>query len=42
MFFRVGKELSCKVGERVSLSINRRRLHLFDQASGVNLKAQNA
>ncbi|WP_407945679.1 ABC transporter ATP-binding protein [Paraburkholderia elongata] len=42
MFFRVGKERSCKVGERVSLSINRRRLHLFDQASGVNLKAQNA
>lgn len=22
--------------------INRRRLHLFDQTSGVNLKAQNA
>jgi multiple sugar transport system ATP-binding protein len=42
MFFRVGKERSCKVGERVTLSINRRRLHLFDQASGVNLKVQNA
>jgi hypothetical protein len=42
MFFRVGKERSCKVGERVTLSINRRRLHLFDQASGANLKAQNA
>jgi multiple sugar transport system ATP-binding protein len=42
MFFRVGKERSCKVGERVTLSINRRRLHLFDQTSGVNLKAQNA
>ncbi|MFL9960088.1 hypothetical protein PQR02_02865 [Paraburkholderia sediminicola] len=42
MPLRVGKERSCKVGERVALSINRRRLHLFDQASGVNLKVQNA
>lgn len=39
MFFSVGKERSCKVSERVTLPINRRRLHLFDQASGVNLKA---
>jgi multiple sugar transport system ATP-binding protein len=28
MFFRIGKERSCKVGERVTLPINRRRLHL--------------
>jgi hypothetical protein len=26
--FRIGKERSCKVGERVTLPINRRRLHL--------------
>jgi multiple sugar transport system ATP-binding protein len=39
MFFCVGKGRSCKIGERVTLSINRRRLHLFDQASGANLKA---
>jgi multiple sugar transport system ATP-binding protein len=38
MFFRVDKERSCRVGEHLSLSINRRRLHIFDQASGVNLK----
>jgi multiple sugar transport system ATP-binding protein len=37
MFFRVGKERSFAVGERVSISVNRRRLHLFDQASGSNL-----
>jgi multiple sugar transport system ATP-binding protein len=41
MFFRVGKERSCRVGERVSLSVNRRRLHVFDQTSGVNLKVQS-
>jgi multiple sugar transport system ATP-binding protein len=35
-------ERSWKVGERATVSINRRRLHLFDQASGVNLKVQNA
>ncbi|RKT22147.1 carbohydrate ABC transporter ATP-binding protein (CUT1 family) [Paraburkholderia sp. RAU2J] len=37
MFFRVGKERSFAVGERVSISVSRRRLHLFDQASGTNL-----
>ncbi|WOD13610.1 hypothetical protein [Paraburkholderia kirstenboschensis] len=40
MFFRSGKERSCKVGERVTPPIDRCRLHLFDEASGVNLKAQ--
>jgi hypothetical protein len=40
MFFRMGKERSCKVGERASLSINRSRLHIFDQASGMNVRAQ--
>ncbi|MFP3569595.1 ABC transporter ATP-binding protein [Paraburkholderia sp. SIMBA_030] len=42
MFFRVDKERACKVGERVTLAVNRRRLHIFDQTSGVNLKAHNA
>jgi hypothetical protein len=27
-----------KFGERVSIALNRRRMHLFDQASGVNLR----
>jgi multiple sugar transport system ATP-binding protein len=38
MFFRVGKERSFRLGERVSISLNRRRMHLFDQESGANLR----
>jgi len=39
MFFRVGKERSYRVGDRLSVSVNPRRMHIFDQASGVNLRA---
>ena len=34
MFFRVGKERSYRVGERLTLPVNRGRLHLFDRQSG--------
>ena len=42
MFFRAGKERRFSVGERVAIPLNRRRLHLFDQASGTNLRASLA
>ncbi len=38
MFFRVGKERALRVGERISLSLNRARLHVFDPTDGMNLK----
>lgn len=36
-FFRVGKEISHKNGENVSLAINVNRLHIFDQTSEESL-----
>ena len=33
VFFRVGKEISHKNGEHVSLAINVNRLHIFDRIS---------
>jgi len=39
MFFRVGKERSYRVGQNLSLSVTRCRMHIFDQASGMNLRA---
>ena len=41
MFFRVGKERTLRVGERVALSVNRARLHVFDQPEGRNLKVSH-
>ncbi|MBB2928090.1 ABC transporter ATP-binding protein [Paraburkholderia silvatlantica] len=37
MYFRAGKERRFAMGERVAIPLNRCRLHLFDQASGMNL-----
>lgn len=37
LFFRVGKDLSHKVGDDVSLSVDLNRLHLFDRDSGSSL-----
>jgi len=37
MFFRVGKERSFSVGERVELPINRSRLHVFEASGGANI-----
>jgi multiple sugar transport system ATP-binding protein len=37
VFFRVGKEISHKNGENVSLAINVNRLHIFDQTSKESL-----
>ncbi|HTH62643.1 MAG TPA: ABC transporter ATP-binding protein [Paraburkholderia sp.] len=38
VFFRAGKERRFAVGERVSIPLNRHRLHLFDQTTGTNLR----
>jgi multiple sugar transport system ATP-binding protein len=40
MFFRIGKERSYAVGERIALSVNRRRMHLFDAENGISLRGQ--
>jgi multiple sugar transport system ATP-binding protein len=40
MFFRIGKERSYAVGERIALSVNRRRMHLFDAKNGISLRGQ--
>jgi multiple sugar transport system ATP-binding protein len=39
VFLRVGKDRRHREGERVALSVNTSRLHLFDQASGESLRA---
>ncbi|HTI17230.1 MAG TPA: hypothetical protein VL598_06160 [Trinickia sp.] len=38
MFFCIGTERTSTLGERVSISLNRRRIHPFDQVSGTNLR----
>jgi multiple sugar transport system ATP-binding protein len=42
LFFRVGKEVHHRTGDRATLAVNARRLHLFDKQSGESLRRGSA